>query len=101
MVQDFCHDGNGVRARTVMAQQQSPTLAVDGGVTIRTDSAPATCSDFRKEPDGSWTPVKEVSISTADGCWARLKAGEFGLTPGIAMFCGADIGLALNRQCRK
>jgi hypothetical protein len=83
------------------AQQQSATIAIDNGVVVSIDGGAAICSDFRREVDGSWTPLKEISITATDGCSAALKPGAFSLEPGIPMFCGADIGLALNRQCMK
>jgi hypothetical protein len=67
--------------------------------TIKTEAGPAGCADFRHGLDGSWTPLKDITISTPDGCSMQVEAGRFSFQPAIIAVCGADVGLVLDRQC--
>jgi hypothetical protein len=81
-------------AREASAQQQRT-------VTMQTEAgAPAECSDFQKNPNGSWTPTKDITIS-ASGCTLVIGAGQVSFQPGMPAACGADIGFALNQKCGK
>jgi len=68
-------------------------------LTMETATGPATCGDFRREQDGGWTPLKNVTISTPDGCTIQIKAGEFSFQPILPIFCKVDIASLLDRLC--
>ncbi|AHK72199.1 hypothetical protein [Gluconobacter oxydans] len=61
-----------------------------------TQKVPAFCEGFRKNPDGSWTVIHEMTISTNNG---KIAIGP-GLTisEGVSFF-GVDIIGVLNRSC--
>jgi hypothetical protein len=90
-------------AATTSARSQEIRLTPNStpGPTIKTESGSATCADFRQDTDGAWTPLKDIVISTSDGCVERLGAGRFSFQTGISAFCGVDVGVVLNRQCGK
>ena len=51
-----------------------------------------TCSDFARNPDGSWSPVRPVFINGVTmGPGVRFM-------PGVS-FGGVDLASILNRQC--
>ena len=70
-------------------------------LTIKTEAGPATCADFHQTSERSWTPIKDITISTPGGCSARVEAGKFSFQPLIPTFCGADVGLVIDQQCRR
>ena len=55
------------------------------------------CSAFKKNPNGSWTCIKPVTISKPDG-------GQVSLSPGITItrgvsFMGLDVAKWLDENC--
>jgi hypothetical protein len=68
-------------------------------VTIQTDGRPVQCTDLQKNPNGAWTPLKQVTISNGSGCTTRIGAGKMAFKPGMATFCGVDVGSMLDKQC--
>jgi len=56
------------------------------------------CADFQRNPDGSWSPVRQMTILNDNG-------GRVSMVPGVTFkegtkFVGVDYGAILNRQCR-
>ena len=61
------------------------------GVAIA-QNAPLTCSDFSQNPNGSWSPVRPVTVNGVTmGTGVQFM-------PGV-LFGGVDLGSALNQQC--
>jgi hypothetical protein len=58
------------------------------------DSRPLhlTCADWRKGPDGSWSPVRPTKIDTNTFRKAAFSIGSF-------TYRGRDVASELNRQC--
>ncbi len=54
------------------------------------------CEAFRKNPDGSWTCIKPVTISGPNGT-VKLGAGMT-FSPGVA-FMGVDLAKLLEEHC--
>lgn len=52
-----------------------------------------SCLDFQRNPNGSWSPLKPVSI----GGVQMTPGVQF--TPGVS-FSGIDLAAELNRQCK-
>ena len=78
------------------ASGATPPPAVVGGPSAAL-LAPAgqalACTDFRRQPDGSWSPRRPVTI------------GGMTLTPAMSFsrgvsFGGVDVGAALDAHCR-
>ena len=82
-----------ISARSAAPAQEIPT--------VRTEAGPATCADFRKNSDGAWTPVKDITIVTPDGCTERLGAGKFSFQPALVLFCNVDVGFMLDQHCER
>jgi hypothetical protein len=55
-------------------------------------NAPLTCSDFARNPDGSWSPVKPVNVNGV------IMGPGVRFTPGV-QFGGIDLAAVLNQQC--
>jgi len=66
---------------------------------VKTEDGPASCADFRRNSDGAWTPVKDVTVFTPDNCSKRVGAGTFSFQPGLLLFCNADVASVLERLC--
>jgi hypothetical protein len=58
--------------------------------------SPFRCADFARSSDGSWSPLRPVTISTGD-TKATLQPGV-GFNTG-ATFGGVDVAAELNRRC--
>jgi hypothetical protein len=76
-------------------------LALFGIIAMSTaasaQSSP-TCVDFEREPNGSWRPLRQITVSNQTGAKVTIGPGmEF--RPGVA-FAGLDLGVALEQQCR-
>jgi hypothetical protein len=52
-----------------------------------------TCSDFVRNPDGSWSPVRVITLNGV------TMGPGVAFSPGVA-FGGVDLATILNRQCR-
>ena len=55
------------------------------------------CIDFHRNPDGSWSTVRTVTITTRSG-QVTLKPG-ISLRPGIS-FSDVDVAAQLDTQCK-
>jgi len=55
------------------------------------------CNAFQKNPDGSWSPTRQVTISGPNGQGTMNPGVSF--RPGVA-FMGIDMATALEQQCR-
>lgn len=58
--------------------------------------SPFRCTDFTRNSDGSWSPLKPVTISTGD-TKATLQPGVSVMTG--ATYGGVDVAAELNRRC--
>ena len=58
---------------------------------------PLDCSNFRHNEDGSWTPVRQFTI-TAPNFRQMSMAPGMSFHPGVQLF-GMDIATLLNQQC--
>ncbi|HLY06081.1 MAG TPA: hypothetical protein VKR31_10065 [Rhizomicrobium sp.] len=58
--------------------------------------SPFRCADFTRNSDGSWSPLRPVTIKSGD-TKATLQPGE-SLNAG-ATFGGVDVAADLNRRC--
>ena len=84
----------GVLAAIVLA------AAVPGSAIAQppaTASQGATCADFHKNADGSWTPNRALALRTERG---TISVGpNTSLRPGTA-FNGVDFASALDQNCQ-
>jgi hypothetical protein len=55
--------------------------------------APLTCADFQRNPNGSWSPVRAVTLNGV------MMGPGVAFTPGV-LFGGVDLATILNQQCR-
>jgi hypothetical protein len=78
-------------------QQQAVTIQIESN-TIQTPNAPAECTDFKKGPGGSWTPLKYIIITSGE-CSVIFGPGQVSFLPGIPSACDADIGSVLKQKC--
>jgi hypothetical protein len=61
-------------------------------VAAAAQNGPLTCSDFSRNPDGSWSPVRPIFINGVTmGPGVRF-------TPGV-QFGGVDLASILIKQC--
>jgi len=51
-----------------------------------------TCADFKRNPDGSWSPVRPVTLNGV------TMGPGVAFTPGVS-FGGVDLGSLLNQKC--
>lgn len=58
--------------------------------------SPFRCTDFTRNSDGSWSPLRPITIST-DNTRATLKPGV-SISTG-ATYGGVDVAAELNRRC--
>jgi hypothetical protein len=59
------------------------------------------CEDFRQNTNGSWTPVRKVTLSCPSGLFSVEPDEMFGIGPGNdASFCSLKIARVLNDRCR-
>lgn len=75
-------------AGSAFAQQQVQVQTATG--------AAAGCQDFQKNPDGSWTPLSQITITGPNGT-IRMGSGV-AFRSGVA-FGGVDLAANLDRQC--
>lgn len=55
-----------------------------------------TCSDFKQNPDGSWSPLHPMLVgSTPMGPGTSLQEGK-AVAPGVV-----DLAAILNRECKR
>jgi hypothetical protein len=72
------------------------TLAVCLNTATRAQSIVLPCEDFIKNPDGSWTPQRDVPVT---GLGRKLTLRQGGaLAPGAAIL-SVDFAALLNQQC--
>ena len=75
---------------------QLPLTSAAGNPPQSVLPSPFRCSNFRHNSDGSWSPLRPITIRT-DNTTATLAPGvSFGTG---ASFAGVDLAAALNRQC--
>ena len=58
--------------------------------------SPFRCSNFRHNSDGSWSPLRPITIKTGETTATLAPGVSFGT--GVS-FAGVDLAAALNRQC--
>jgi len=61
------------------------------------DAQELDCADFHRNPDGSWSPSRQMTIP-------NLNGGRVSMGPGVTFkagekFVGVDLGAVLDRQC--
>jgi len=76
----------------------SPTVA-ENLLSLQTDAGPAQCKNFRRQSDGAWKPLQDITIITLSPCAISVRSDRIVFRPGSIEFCGVDIGAALNEQC--
>jgi hypothetical protein len=54
------------------------------------------CSDFHRNPEGTWTAVRPVTISGPSG---SASFGAYAFFPPGAKFVGLDVGNTLEDKC--
>lgn len=67
-------------------------------VTIVTSTGRATCADFRRHSDGSWSALSDIHVSGPSGS-VDVPADIVSFYPGMTAPVGYDLGTALNNQC--
>jgi hypothetical protein len=55
------------------------------------------CADFQRNPDGSWSPLRQMTIPNLNG--GRVSMGPSVTFKEGTKFVGVDLGSILNRQC--
>ena len=73
-------------------------LVLFGASAASAQSTGLNCQDFRKNNDGSWSPIRPVSIQLPSG-------GNVVVGPGVTLrpggqFMGFDLATVLNAQCK-
>jgi hypothetical protein len=68
-------------------------------VNIGPDRPPLKCGDFKHNPDGSWSPVREISILFPDG--TTLTTAPSVTFPAGESWMGLPMAALLNEQCVK
>ena len=58
-----------------------------------------SCADFRQKSNGSWTPVRKVTMVAPQGPFTVEPGETFGLETGGKLF-NLKIGQILNDHCR-
>jgi hypothetical protein len=58
--------------------------------------SPFRCSNFRRNSDGSWSPLRPITIRTGDTTATVAPGVSFGTG---ATFAGVDLATVLNKQC--
>ena len=58
--------------------------------------SPFRCADFTRNSDGSWSPLRPITIKTGETTATLAPGVSFGTG---ASFAGVDLAAALNRQC--
>ena len=75
---------------------QLPLTSAAGSPPQSVLPSPFRCSNFRHNSDGSWSPLRPVTIRTGDTT-ATVAPGVSFATG--ATFAGVDLAAVLNRQC--
>jgi hypothetical protein len=57
-----------------------------------------TCKDFQRNPDGSWSPTRPVTIQDQNG--GQILGPGMSFHPGV-LFMGVDLAATLDQQCGK
>ena len=77
---------------------QRAALHMSSPVTITTAQGPAACEDFRKNADGSWTPLTDAQVAGPGGS-ATIQANSTPFKAGGPLVAGVDIGDLMDKQC--
>lgn len=56
------------------------------------------CDGFARNPDGSWTPTRDVNIPNPAGAGVVTVGSAVSFRPGVP-FLGLDLAGVLERQC--
>jgi hypothetical protein len=75
---------------------QLPLTSAAGTPPQEVLPSPFRCSNFRHNSDGSWSPLRSVTIRTGDT--TAIVAPGVSFATG-ASFAGVDLAAVLNRQC--
>ena len=57
-----------------------------------------SCSDFQRNPDGSWVTTRQINVSGPGGDQMLIGAGRQ-VTKGQMFIFGLDLAAILERQC--
>jgi hypothetical protein len=60
-------------------------------------SSALTCADFRHRPDGSWSPLREIIVTSSGGASVNIVPGAS--LARAASIGGIDLATLLDRQC--
>ena len=61
------------------------------------NSPPLTCSDYKHNSDGSWSPLREVGLVFPDG--TTLSVSPSVTFPAGGSYMGLPLAQLLDRQC--
>jgi hypothetical protein len=75
---------------------QLPLTSAAGYPPQSTLPSPFRCSDFAHNSDGSWSPLRPVTIKSGNTTATVQPGASFG--PGVT-FAGVGLAEVLNRQC--
>ena len=56
------------------------------------------CDGFARNPDGSWTPTRDVNIPNPTGAGVVTVGSAVSFRPGVPIL-GLDLAAVLERQC--
>src|SRR5471032_2945667 len=85
-----------MRYRFTIATAAMALSAVGLSTAVRAESIVLPCEDFIKNPDGSWTPQRDVPVA---GLGRKLTLRQGGaLAPGAAIL-SVDFAALLQQQC--
>jgi hypothetical protein len=75
----------------------APLAAVQASAELTLASLTLSCGDFKQNQNGSWSPVRTIRISNADGTGVKMGPGvAFGAD---AAFGGVRLAALLNKEC--
>lgn len=85
-------------ALTACVTEQGPPPALDPStpMTTRHLNTSMDCSEWQRNPDGSWTAAKDVTLATPNGQTTVASGTSF--RPGSYLM-GVDVAYALKREC--
>jgi hypothetical protein len=75
---------------------QQPLTSAAGYPPQEVLPSPFRCANFTHNSDGSWSPLRPVTIRTGDTTATVAPGVTFGTG---ATFAGVDLAAVLNRQC--
>ena len=87
-----------VLAATIWTGGMMGVAMCESQMTIVTSSGPATCADFRRDSDGSWSALQDIKVNGPSGS-VDVPANMVKFYPGMTAPVGYDLGSALNSQC--